>query len=123
VAAGEPALAVIVHPTRAASLSVDDVAHIFLRQRRFWGDGARIVPINQGPATAARQLFTRRVLRMDTDWLQRYWNERYFSGVLPPVVMSSPAAVKRYVASNPDAIGYLWPSEADESVHVVLKLE
>ena len=122
VAADEPTLAVIVHPTRTAPLSIDDVARVFLRQRRFWADGAPIVPLNQGLGTAARAQFTSRVLRMDTEHLQRYWNERYFDGVLPPAVLSSPAAVRRYVASEPDAIGYLQADEVDDSVRVVLKL-
>ena len=120
--ADEPGLAVIVHPTRTTSLSVDDVARIFLRQRRFWDDGAPIVPINQAPTTPVRRLFTRRVLGMETTWLQRYWNERYFEGILPPLVMSSSGAVKRYVASEPNAIGYVSWDEVDESVRVAVRL-
>jgi len=38
-------------------------------------------------------------------------------------VLSSDAAVKRYVAADRDAIGYIEWSEVDDSVRVVLKIE
>jgi ABC-type phosphate transport system substrate-binding protein len=119
----EPVLAVIVHPSRASAVTMEDLARIYLRKRRFWDDGAAIVPLNQAPGTAVRDLFSRRVLAADTPRLQEYWNEQYFHGVFPPIVLSSGAAVKRYVAADRDAIGYLEWGEVDDSVRVVLKLE
>src|SRR5206468_432070 len=50
----ERALAIVVHPARTAALGIEDVAHIFLRKRRFWDDGAPIVALNREPGTAAR---------------------------------------------------------------------
>jgi len=119
----ELVLAVIVHPSRASTVTMEDLARIYLRKRRFWDDGAAIVPLNQAPGTAARDLFSRRVLAADTPRLQEYWNEQYFHGVFPPIVLSSGAAVKRYVAADRDAIGYLEWGEVDDSVRVVLKVE
>ena len=120
---GEPSLAIVVHPERTAALEIEDVAHIFLRKRRFWDDGAPIVAVNREPGTAARAIFSRRVLRADPAQLEEYWNHKYFEGVFPPTVLSSCAAVKRYVAADRNAIGYIDSSEVDDSVRVVLKLE
>ncbi|TMA32562.1 MAG: phosphate ABC transporter substrate-binding protein [Deltaproteobacteria bacterium] len=119
----EHALAIVVHPKRTAALDIEDVAHIFLRKRRFWEDGAPIVALNREPGTAARAAFSRRVLRADPAQLEEYWNHKYFDGVFPPTVLSSCTAVKRYVATDRNAIGYIDLSEVDDSVRVVLKLE
>jgi ABC-type phosphate transport system substrate-binding protein len=116
-------IAVIVHPARTVALDRDDVSRIFLRARRFWDDGAPIVPLNLEAQSDLRDAFTRRVLRMSVPELQRYWNERYFHGIFPPRVLSSGAAVKRYVATDRDAIGYVDASEVDASVRTVLTIE
>ena len=121
--ADEGGLAIVVHPARPAALDTDDVARIFLRKRRFWDDGAPIVALNREPGTAARMTFSRRVLHADPAQLHAYWDQQYFAGIFPPTVLSSGAAVKRYVAADRDAIGYLEWSEVDDSVRVVLKVE
>jgi len=112
-----------VHPERAAALDIEDVARIYLRKRRFWGDGTPIVALNREPGTAARVAFSRRVLHADPPRLQAYWDQQYFAGIFPPSVLSSGAAVKRYVAADRAAIGYIEWSEVDDSVRVVLKVE
>ncbi len=119
----ERALAIVVHPERAAALDIEDVARIYLRKRRFWGDGTPIVALNREPGTAARVAFSRRVLHADPPRLQAYWDQQYFAGIFPPSVLSSGAAVKRYVAADRAAIGYIEWSEVDDSVRVALKVE
>ena len=119
----ERALAIVVHPERAGTLDIEDVARIYLRKRRFWDDGTPIVALNREPGTAMRVAFSRRVLHADPPRLQAYWDQQYFAGIFPPSVLSSGAAVKRYVAADRDAIGYIEWSEVDDSVRVVLKVE
>lgn len=121
--AGEPALAVIVHPSRPDTPTRADLARIFLQRRRFWRDGTPIVPLNREPGSAAREAFSTRVLGAESTHFATYWNAQYFDGVFPPAVLSSPSAVKRYVASDPQAIGYVDPADVDASVRVVLTLE
>ena len=119
----EPALAIVVHRERTTALGIEDVAHIYLRRRRFWEDGAPIVALNREAGTATRAAFSRRVLRADPAKLEEYWNQKYFEGIFPPTVLSSGAAVKRYVAADRNAIGYIDWNEVDDSVRVVLKVE
>ncbi len=116
-------LAVIVHPARQAQLSIADLTRIYLKQRRFWDDNEPIVPLNREPGNAARELFSRRVLGDDSVRFGGYWNQQYFQGIFPPVTLSSEAAVKRYVAADRNAIGYISASAADDSVRVVLRIE
>lgn len=122
-AAGD--LVVIVHGDRDARLSVAEVGHIYLKQRRFWSDGSAIVPVNRDSGSETRERFVRRIFGEDTRRLEVYWNRQYFHGVLPPATLASDEAVKRFVAGEPRAIGYVDSSriELDASVRVVLRLE
>lgn len=119
---GEGRLAVIVHPERRATLSVEAVAQIYLRRKRFWDNGAAIVPLNLPALAPLRARFSARVLNQTQARLADYWNRQYFQGILPPATLASTEAVRRYVAVDPNAIGYVPASEVDESVRVVLRL-
>lgn len=121
--ATELELVVIVHPSRTVTLSRADVANIYLKRRRFWDGGAVIVPVNQEAESPAREQFSRKVLGAPSRAFASYWNEEYFHGTFPPVTLSSSAAVKRYVAAEVNAIGYVFAEEADSSVRVVLRLD
>ena len=125
VAAAEaPArIAVIVHPSRQSEISADILGQIYLRRKRFWDDGAPIVPLNLAAGTALRETFSRRVLGQREERLADYWNRQYFYGILPPSTLASTAAIVRYVASDPNALGYVPAEEVDASVRVVLSLE
>ncbi len=115
-------LVVIVHPSRAGALSRETVQRMYLKRQRFWGDGRAIVAINQETATPAREAFTRLVFGDEAARLPAYWNEQYFHGVLPPIILGSEEAVVRYVASRADAIGYVDARHVDASVAVALRL-
>ena len=122
VGADELELAIIVHPSRSGALTRETVQRIYLKRQRFWEDGRAIVAINQEVATPAREVFTRRVFGDEAARLPAYWNEQYFHGVLPPIILGSEEAVVRYVASRPDAIGYVDVRHLDGSVAVALRL-
>lgn len=121
-AAEELELAVIVHPSRASKLTTETLKRIYLKRQRFWDDGHAIVPINQEVGTPARETFTRIVFGDEAPRLPAHWNEQYFHGVLPPITLGSEEAVVRYVASRPDAIGYVDARRVDSSVAVALTL-
>jgi hypothetical protein len=116
-------VAVIVHPARDTELSIEEVAQIYLRRKRFWDDGAAIVPLNLPAEAPLRTRFSEQALKQPQARLADYWNRQYFQGILPPATLASAEAVRRYVASDPNAIGYVPASEVDASVRVVLQLE
>jgi ABC-type phosphate transport system substrate-binding protein len=113
---------IIVHPRHTSQLSLEDVAQIYLKRRRFWDDGSPVVPLNLPSGTPLRERFSRVVLRDSEARLAEYWNRQYFYGIFPPATLASTGAVRRYVASDPNAIGYLPGSEVDGSVRAVLHL-
>lgn len=115
-------LAVIVHPSRAGTLTTETVKRMYLKRQRFWDDGNAIVVINQEVGTPVREAFTRLVFGDEAARLPAYWNEQYFHGVMPPIILGSEEAVMRYVASRPDAIGYVDARRVDATVAVALRL-
>ena len=121
--AGDTRLVVIVHPDRRIALDPEDVARIYLRRQRFWEDGAPVVPINLPSGSALRERFSRRVLRQSESRLAEYWNRRYFDGVLPPPTLASTEAVRRYVADDRNAVGYVPETELDGTVRVLFPVE
>jgi hypothetical protein len=121
-AADERTLAIIVNPSRTDHPSRVDCERIYLRQRRFWDDGSPIVPLNRGAAEPEREAFSRAILNKDGAQLETYWNEQYFHGVFPPAVVSSSEAMRRYVAADRNAIGYVWSDEVTPEVRVVMTL-
>jgi ABC-type phosphate transport system substrate-binding protein len=121
--AEEPAVVVIVHPSRADHLSLEEVRRIYLRQRRFWDDQKPVLPVNREYGSETREEFERIVFGEQRPPLSRYWNEQYFLGVLPPATLASDSAVRQYVAARPNAIGYVDARNVDDSVRVILRLE
>jgi ABC-type phosphate transport system substrate-binding protein len=121
--AAEPVLAVIVHRDRRTTMSAQEIETIYLKKRRFWDDGDPIVPLNREAGSAERETFSRRVLGGASAAFVGYWNDRYFDGIFPPTTLLSSAAVKRYVAADRNAIGYVWSTEIDDSVRVLLRLK
>jgi ABC-type phosphate transport system substrate-binding protein len=116
-------IAVIVHRDRRDALDVTAVASIYLRKRRFWADGAPIVPINREADSGLRERFTRRVFATASGQLSAYWNRQYFHGILPPATLSSTPSMKRFVSEEPNAIGYVEADAVDSSVRVALMLD
>lgn len=122
VASQEDRMVVIVHPERRTDLSIEEIAQIYLRRKRFWDDGTVIVPLNLPSQAPLRARFSELVLKQTETRLAEYWNQRYFNGIRPPATLASTEAVRRYVASDTNAIGYVPASEVDGSVRTVLHL-
>src|SRR5262245_17679745 len=123
IAAEEQDIAIIVHRERSADLTLRDVGHIYLRRRRFWDEHTPVVPLTLPSGTPRRARSSRLVLRQNEPRLADYWNRQYFFGTLPPTTLASVEAVRRYVASDRNAIGYVPASAVDDSVRILLHLE
>ena len=121
--AAAPAIAVIVgRQSVLTQVSVDDLRELYLRRRRVWPDGHRAIPINLPPDHPLRDRFSRLVLGRSTQDLVSYWNARYFEGITPPTVLSSPAAIRAYLAVEPAAIAYVPVGDVDDTCRTLLVL-
>lgn len=95
-------------------------ARLYLKEKLFWGDGTRIVPVNLPPDHEARERFSRAVLKRSRRELVEFWNEEHFKGVNPPVVLESEDAVKTFVRQVAGAVGYVRRDHLDLDFRVLL---
>jgi len=91
-------------------VTLDTLRELYLRRRRVWPDGSRVIPVNLPADSDVRRRFSKRVLGRLPQDLSTYWDRLYFDGIQPPVVLRTPEAVCAYMATEPKAIGYV-PSE------------
>ena len=118
-------VAVIVNPKSAtASMTADQVAGIFLGKTNTLPSGATAAPTDLPESAAAREAFYSKVTGKQSAQVKAAWSRIVFSGKgTPPKELASAADVKKFVASNPDAIGYIEKSAVDGSVKVVLSVD
>ncbi|RUM49746.1 MAG: hypothetical protein DSY47_03025 [Hydrogenothermus sp.] len=88
------------------SLSKNQIKNIFLK-KRFFINGKKIIPVNLESSSKIRKFFEESILGMDEEEYNLYWNEMYFKGVKPPLVMSSQESVIKFVQNIDGAIGYV----------------
>lgn len=96
---------------------------IFRRKQLFAVDGTRWQPVNLPADHVLRRHFSRAVLGASPEALEDYWNQQYFQGLLPPHVLGSEQAVLRFVASTPQAIGYVGACRAAAGLRTVLLID
>lgn len=118
-------VAVIVNPKSSmASMTADQVAAIFLGKTTTLPSGATAAPADQSESSAIREQFYTKVTGKQSAQVKAAWSRLVFSGKgTPPKELGSSAEVKKFVAANPDAIGYIEKSAADASVKVVLAVD
>lgn len=102
------------------SVTPRTAARLFLKEKLFWRDGTRIVPVNLPPDHEARELFSKSVLKRSRRDLVEFWNEEHFKGVNPPVVLESEDAVKAFVRQVDGAVGYIRRDRLEPDLKVLL---
>ena len=77
------------------SISMGELAQIFLKEKTSWSNGQRIIPINAREGGDLRKSFRTKALAMRTSEEEIYWeNQKIRSQLNPPVEMSNtPKAV------------------------------
>ncbi len=122
-AADDEWIAVIAEPGMQAALDSAALARIYRRRTQVDGEGRRYIPVNLPADQPLRRRFSRAVLGAEPEALDAYWNQQYFLGVTPPHVLGSEAAVSRFVAGTPLAIGYRSACPDDGAVRVILLID
>ncbi len=114
---------VVSAKSQVSSLTPPQISKIFLgKLGNFPGDGIA-VPLDQAEGSAIKKEFYAKVAGKDAAQLNAYWAKIIFAGDgQPPKALSGDAAVKRAVANDPNAIGYIDEGAVDDTVRVLLKL-
>lgn len=113
-----PAMAevvVVVNPKAAeGSLSKDQIAQFFL------GKSSSMTPVDQPESAPVRAEFYKKVTDKDASQVKALWSKLVFTGkATMPKEAADSAAVKKAVAADPKAIGYIEKSAVDASVKVI----
>jgi ABC-type phosphate transport system substrate-binding protein len=113
-----PAMAevvVVVNPKAAeSSMTKDQVAQFFL------GKSSSMTPVDQADSNPVRGEFYKKVTDKDASQVKAVWSKLVFTGkATMPKEVGDSAAVKKAVAADPKAIGYIEKSAVDASVKVI----
>jgi ABC-type phosphate transport system substrate-binding protein len=115
-------LAVIAHPDNAlVGITKDELKNIYLGKVRAFPGGKTVKAVDQALNSKARKQFNRDVLQMSEGKRKTYWSRLMFTGkAKPPTIMDSDAAIKEWVATHPEALGYISGGGVDSRVKVLL---
>lgn len=114
-------VAVVSAKNPVTALSKNQVVDIFLGRTSRFPDGSPAVPIDQVEASAARNEFYASFAGKSPAQLKAHWSKIIFTGRgQPPKEVASSAEVKKLIAGNPNAIGYIEQNMVDGSVKVLL---
>jgi len=113
-----PAMAevvVVVNPSAPqASMTRDEVAQYFL------GKSTALAPVDQPESAPIRAEFYKKVADKDMSQVKALWSKLVFTGkATMPKEVGGSADVRKAVAANPKAIGYIEKSAVDATVKVI----
>lgn len=107
---------VVVNPKSASGpMTNEQVAQFFL------GKSTSMTPIDQPESAAIRAEFYKKVTDKEPSQAKALWSKLVFTGkATQPKEVAGSADVKKAVAADPKAIGYIEKSAVDATVKVVL---
>ena len=109
---------VVVMSPSAGALTKDQVANVYL------GRNTALQPVDLPESSDVRQNFYKKATGRDAAQVKAVWTRLTFTGGgQPPKEVPDDAAVKKAVASDAKAIGYIKKASVDSSVKVVLELD
>ncbi|TAK86998.1 MAG: hypothetical protein EPO12_01810 [Aquabacterium sp.] len=110
-------VAVVMAPS-AAPLTKDQVANLYL------GRSFDLKPLDLPESSPVREQFYKKATERDLAQVKATWSRIVFSGKgQPPKEVADAAAVKKAVAADPKAIGYIEKGAVDGTVKAVLTLD
>jgi ABC-type phosphate transport system substrate-binding protein len=109
---------VVVMSPGGSALTKEQVAKLYL------GRSNDLKPLDLPPTSTTREAFYRKATGRDAAEIKAVWSRITFTGQgLPPKEVADAVAVKKAVAADPKAVGYIEKSDVDASVSVVLSLD
>jgi ABC-type phosphate transport system substrate-binding protein len=90
----------------------------------FLGKSTMFTPVDQADGSAIRNEFYKKVADKDAAQVKAIWSKLIFTGkAQAPKEFKTSAEVKKAVADDPKAIGYIDKSAVDDTVKVILTLQ
>lgn len=115
--AAHAGIVVVGHPS-AAALSKEQIADIYL------GKSRAATPLDQPESAPIRDEFYKKATGRDPAQVKATWSRLVFSGkAMAPKELPDAAAVKKAVAADPKAVGYIDSAAVDGSVKVLVTID
>lgn len=109
---------VVVGHSGAAALTKDQIAEVYL------GKNQSLTPLDLPEASALRAEFYKKATGRDLAQVKSTWARLTFTGKgQPPKELPDAAAVKKAIAADPKAIGYIEKSAVDASVKTLADID
>jgi len=114
-------VAVVSSKSSVTVLSKNQVVDIFLGKTSRFPDGEQAVPIDQVEGSTVRDEFYAKFSGKSAAQIKAHWSKIIFTGRgQPPREVPDSGEVRKEVAQNPKAIGYIERNLVDGSVRVLL---
>ena len=104
----------------AKTVKKSALARYFLKKSTRWDSGARVVPIDLTVSDPAREEFSAGILKKSPREVEEYWiAESLTGGKSAPEIVTDSSLVKKRVASDAGALGYVDKTQVDETVKII----
>lgn len=122
-ASAQAQISVIVSKATTVKLTKSEVKAIYTGTKLKWANGNKIQVVDQ-PDTAIGKNFYTLLIGKSFNQTRSQWAKLLLSGQAnAPLRYPSDKAVKKTVAGNPNAIGYIAAAALDETVQEILRIE
>ncbi|MCF6309350.1 MAG: hypothetical protein L3J19_02585 [Sulfurimonas sp.] len=111
---------VVNNDSSISSLSQKQIRDIFVMKRHFI-DTQKVVSVNMPSTSKLRDIFEKKILKINRDKLSKYWVKQHFQGVRPPIIQSSHSSMKLFIKNVSGAVGYLPISSTDSDLRIVFE--
>lgn len=113
-------VAVVSARSTITALSKNEVAAIFLGKTSRFPDGQAVIPIDQAESSPLRDEFYMKFTGKSPAQLRAHWSKVIFTGRgQPPPEVPNSIEMKKRIAANPVAIGYIERALVDGSVKIL----
>ncbi len=113
-------VAVVSSKSAITSLSNSQIADIFLGRTSRFPDGELAIPVDLAENSRVRDAFYDKLTGKSPAQVKTYWSKIIFTGRgRPPKTVADSAEMKKFMSTNPNAIGYLDEKSLDVSVRVL----
>jgi ABC-type phosphate transport system substrate-binding protein len=118
--AGADVVAVVSAKSAVRALTSDQLADIFLGRVSRFPNGVLAVPIDLRDGSPERDQFYAKITGKTPAQVKAYWSKIIFTGRgQPPKAVASDLDVKKFVADNVGAIGYIDAALLDDTVRAL----
>ncbi len=119
-AMAEEEVVVITNLENANVIDRAYVVKVYTGAVKGWPDGSPIFVLDYGQDSELRKIFYSRFIGKSPAAMRAIWSQNIFTGkAMPPRVTQEDSEMKRIVAGNRNAIGYIRVSQIDRTVKVI----